>query len=267
MRLDYTYENIQDFYNASNNCTSNGHESRWKEHSIRDEESWIGLDLSNILKSKYSYEKGLDALKELEIDSPLGGSCCKFIYDEFDGDDVNYDRLIDGFPALRKRVRKEGIGSGRMINIHINVAENCNIEYKSFLSKAYTAMQIVDYLEKRGYRVGVYSCAYSLGFANENYDRSSKDDYNLKVCIKKPEDPLIKGLILATISPWFFRHHIFKHMAATNKVTSSLGRSTTLGIKSTKENIYIDNGECLDNNASQRKIEEIKNLFNLEETM
>lgn len=266
MRLDYTYENIQDFYNASNNCTLNGHKSRWKEHSTRDDEDWVGLDLSNILKSKYSYEKGLDVLKELEIDSPLGGSCCKFIYDEFDGDDINYDKLIDGFPALRKRVRKEGIGSGKIINIYINVAENCDIEYKYFLSKAYTAIQIVDYLEKRGYRIGVYSCAYTLKFANGT-DQWGKDDYNLKVCIKKPEDPLIKGLILATINPWFFRYHIFKHMAATNNVCCCLGHSVALGIKSTKENIYIDNGECLDNSASQRKIEEIKNLFNLEETM
>ena len=257
----YTYDNIYDFYKESDILTKEGNPTMFKEMCERDNVSWVGLGLDDIKKSKYSYDKGLENLKEIELDT-LGGSSTTFKYDEFDGDDLNYDRLLEGFPALRKRIRTSGIGTGRIINIYINIAEHCGIGYRSFLIKAYTAMRLIDTLEKLGYRTAVYSCVYikNLGTIVER-ERNENLDYVLEACVKKAEDPLIKGLLLTCISPWFFRYHIFKHMCAKHKTNCGLGRPGNFEKKSTKENIYIDNGECLTENDAEKKIKEIMSLF------
>lgn len=257
----YTYDNIYDFYKESDILTEGGNPTMFKEMCEKDNADWVGLSLDNVKKSKYSYDKGLESLKEIELDT-LGGSSTIFKYDEFDGDDLNYDRLLEGFPALRKRIRTSGIGTGRIVNIYINIAESWCISYRSFLIKAYTTMRLIDTLEKLGYRTVVYSCVYTKNLGTiEEHGKNESLNYILEACIKKAEDPLIKGLLLTCISPWFFRHHIFKHMCAKHKTNSGLGRPDSFDKKSTKENIYIDNGECLNESTAEEKIKEITSLF------
>lgn len=265
MDIKHTYENIYDFYNACDNLLNTGNASMYKEMNERDDPCWVGLSLNDIQNSKYSYDKGLENLKEIEIDS-LGGSSIHYKYDEFDGDDINFDRLLDGFPALRKRTQKKGLGTGKNISIYINIAEHCGISKDKFLIKAYATMRIVDALETMGYRTTVYSCV-----ATKNLGKTKIDDkyheinYQVDVCIKKAEDPLIKGLLLTGISPWFFRYHIFKHMCANHKTYYGLGRPDKIDIKNTKETILIDNGECLTEEDVEKKIKQIKKLYEIKE--
>lgn len=116
---------------------------------------------------------------------------------------MNYDRLLEGFPAMRKRVKTHGIGSGRLINVYVVISENCNIGYKEMLNKAYTAIQIVDMLENMGYRVAIYACD-STRDAYGSWREETGVIYEVRVCLKKHEDSMNKGLILNGISPWFF---------------------------------------------------------------
>ena len=56
-------------------------------------------------KAKYFYNKGLDKLESLTQEMQLGGSGKSYKWDENDGDELNYDRFLEGLPCLKKRVK------------------------------------------------------------------------------------------------------------------------------------------------------------------
>lgn len=259
-KLLYEYDNLQDFYDDAVISTPEGDKVDLKDHIQKDEYDFRGMSLEEIQKSKYCYKKGLDSLKKLELNINVGGSKHKFTYDEFDGDDLNYDRLLEGFPAMRKRTKIHGIGSGRIINIYVVISENCNITASEMLNKACTAMQIVDMLENLGYRVAVFACDSTLDRLGKWRDET-EIRYEVRVCLKKHEDCLNKGLILNGISPWFFRYFMFAHQKGHYKNGPGMGRAVPMELEQTKENIIINHGECLTKESADEKIKQIKKLF------
>ena len=261
--LHYKYDNIFDFYKDALTFTKNGDIRRFNEYQDEDDPSFRGLSKEEILKSKYNYQKGLDRLKELQLDIQVGGSKRNYKYDEFDGDDINYDRLLDGFPPMRKRIKNHGVGSGRLVNIYVIVSENCDITSEELLYKANTAIQIVDMLENMGYRVAVYSCDITEDSYGQ-YQGEQNISYQLKICVKKHEDSLNKGLILTSISPWFFRYYMFIHQVGHYNPGGGLGHSVKLKETESKETIIINKGQCLNKMGADKKINEIKNLFKAE---
>lgn len=261
--LLYEYTNISDFYEDSIHPTPEGNAASVVDHLKSDTPSFRGLDLSTIQKSKFGYIVGLDKLEELELNVNVGGSSRKYIYDEFDGDDINYDRLLDGFSPMLKRIRSHGIGSGRLINIYVVISENCNIGHKEMLYKSHTAIRIVDMLESMGYRVAIWACDSTLDESG-TYKEESGVRYEVRVCLKRHEDGLNKGLILNGISPWFFRYYIFAHQKGHYKNSWGMGRAVPLDLEQTKENIVINHGECLNESSADNKIKQIEKLFKVE---
>ena len=235
----------------------------WKDIEERDNKNWIGLSREEILKSKYMYKEGLDQLKEIERDLNLGGTKRSYKWDEVDGDDMNYDRYIDELPYLKKRIKTIGKGKGRIINIHVSVGENCNVSYKDMLMRSYTVMRVIDYLENLGFRVGVtvYSDVRNLGY----YKEERVNSLHVEVQIKKPEDPLIKGLILTCISPWMLRYHFFKLWTAKFKCVYGLGQSYSVKYTDTETDIYFQTGSCLDEKTCNNKIEKLAKQFSFDE--
>lgn len=256
-----TFENLDDFYKASSIVTNTGNKLKYDKIACENDADFLGLDLVEIKKSKYSYSEGLDNLKEIETDDWLTGNHV-YKYDELDGDDINYDRLLDGFPALVKRIKSKNNGFNRIVNIHVNIAENCDVSYKNMLYKTYTTIRIIDMLENKGYRVGVYVCAISSDTGK--YKSANVEKLDIRICIKKPEEPVIKPLLLTCISPWFFRYYIFCYYNSILDTNIGLGFAKKLSKISDTKDIYIDNGECLTCNLAKRKIKEIENLFNSE---
>lgn len=259
--IEKTFDDVNSFYKASMTLTKDGNRSSFKEEINTEKIDFRGLSISEIYKSRFSYKEGLDQLKEIESDDYLIGTR-KYKYDESDGDDINYDRLLDGFPALIKRVRGKVKGIGRIINIYVNIAEACYVSYKQMIHKAHTVIRLVDMLEEMGYRVCVYSCAYAKEVGR--LKGKEVDIIKLNVCIKRPEEPIIKSLLMTCISPWFFRYYIFCYYHAICFTYGWLGSPLKFDKKSTNENIYIDNEECLNEKTANKKIEEIKKLFSLE---
>lgn len=259
--IEKTFENLDDFYKASSIVTNTGNKLKYYKRACENDADFLGLDLVEIKKSKYSYSKGLNSLKEIETDNWLTGNHI-YKYDELDGDDINYDRLLDGFPALIKRIKSKNNGLNRIVNIHVNIAENSNVSYKDMLYKTYTTIRIIDMLENKGYRVRVYVCAISS--YTGKYKSANVEKLDIRVCIKKPEEPVIKPLLLTCISPWFFRYYIFCYYNSILDTNMGLGYAKKLSKISDTKDIYIDNGECLTYNSAKFKIESIKNLFNLE---
>lgn len=261
--LLYQYDNISDFYADVYTPTPDGDAKRSKDFLNEDDVQFRGLSREEIIKSKYGYKEGLDQLKEIDLNLDLGGSSRKYVYDEFDGDDMNYDRMLDGFPAMRKRIKTHGIGSGRLVNIYVVVSENCNIGYSEMVYKSHTAIQIIDMLEGLGYRVAVWACDSSRD-GSGSYREEQGVNYELRVCLKRHEDSLNKALILNGISPWFFRYFMFAHQAGHYHAGWGLGSAQELKIEQTKENIVINHGECLNEYNARRKIEQIEKLFKVD---
>lgn len=263
VNLTYKYDSITKFYEDALHPTPEGNIQDTQNHLETELESFRGMDIANIKKNQYGYTKGLKDLAKLELNLSLGGSKRDYKWDELDGDDMNYDRLMEGFPAMKKRIKTHGIGSGRLINVYVVISENCNIGAEEMLNKAYTAIQIVDLLEGLGYRVAVYSCD-STNDSSGTYKGETGVRYEVHVCLKRHEDSLNKGLILNGISPWFFRYYFFAHQKGRYKNGWGMGSAVPLDLKQTKENIVINHGQCLSKDSAERKIKQIRELFGVD---
>ena len=264
VNLTYKYDSITKFYEDALHPTPEGNIQDTQDHLETEFESFRGMDIANIKKNQYGYTKGLKDLAKLELNLSLGGSKRDYKWDELDGDDMNYDRLMEGFPAMKKRIKTHGIGSGRLINVYVVISENCNIGAEEMLNKAYTAIQIVDLLEGLGYRVAVYSCD-STNDSSGTYKGETGVRYEVHVCLKRHEDSLNKGLILNGISPWFFRYYFFAHQKGRYKNSWGMGSAVPLDLKQTKENIVINHGQCLSKDSAERKIKQIRELFGVDQ--
>ena len=184
-------------------------------------------------------------------------------YDDSDGDDMNFDRYIEGLPCLKKRIPTHGIGTGKFVKLHISICENCWCSAENLMIRAYTAMRIIDMLESQGYRVQIsaYADNEDPGYFNEE----PIGFLGVEVIIKKFEDPLIKGQILTAISPWFFRYWMFKFWNAKFKMNWGYGHSVRPMKKETTSDIYIQTGEALTDEDAERTIKRISKLFDKEE--
>ena len=263
-----TFDNLEQFYKECDILEETGNDSSsiYYKHSETDacyRADFIGLPRDELLKSKYVYKKGLDELSKLDLDLDLGGHKRSYKWDENDGDDMDYDRYLDNLSCLKKRIHKEGLGQGKIINIHVSVGENCGVSYKEMLYRSYTVMKVIDSLEEQGYRIGVfvYTDVAELGW----YKSETIKMLHTEIQIKKPEEPLIKGLILTCISPWMLRYYFFKFWSAKFKCRHSLGSSREVQYKEDRTNIYFTTGSCLNEDSAKCKIDQLKELFSFED--
>lgn len=220
---------------------------------------WIGEKEDIILKSKFCYTKGLDKLEKID-DIILGGSKNITKWSDDDGDEMSFDRLIDGLPPMKQRIRSNGNMHGSFVTIHIGISENCSVSNEQMMNKAYACMRIIDMFESMNYRVRVLVKwgVHDLGYMQEN-DRIEK--LFLSIVVKDFNEPLVKPTILASISTWMLRYHIFKFASSKFKCNYSLGTAIRNMKKDTLHNIYIDKGDCLQEDSVNDKIKSIRDLL------
>lgn len=258
LNLNININSLDEFYRECDNIEG-GNPYEIEKIEEDDDVGFRGLSLEEIHSSKYSYTEGLENLKKIEKDINLGGCKHKYKYDDSDGDDMNFDRYIEGLPSLKKRIPTHGIGTGKFVKLHISISENCWCSAKALMIRAYTAMRIIDMLESQGYRVQISA------YADNEYPgtlNGQKVKYlGVEVVIKKFEDPLIKGQILTAISPWFFRYWMFKFWNAKFMMNWGYGHSIRPIKKESTSDIYIQTGEALTEEDAEETIKRIKELF------
>lgn len=262
LNLNININSLDEFYRECDNIEG-GNPAEINNIESNDDPSFRGLSTAEIYDSKYSYTKGLDNLKKIEKDINLGGRKHKYKYDDSDGDDMNFDRYIEGLPCLKKRIPTHGIGTGKFVKLHISICENCWCSAENLMIRAYTAMRIIDMLESQGYRVQI--SAYADNEDPGYFNGEPIGFLGVEVIIKKFEDPLIKGQIITAISPWFFRYWMFKFWNAKFKMNWGYGHSVRPMKKETTSDIYIQTGEALTDEDAERTIKRISKLFNKEE--
>lgn len=258
-KLSVFVKSVDEFYNESNKLESTGNKRMFNEICNKNSPNFVGLSLDEIVKNKYSYRKDLDKIKSIDDFVSMGGAKNIYKYDEFDGDDMNYDRFVDELPYMKKRIKNVGRGNGKFIKLHVAIAENWIVDYKDMLNRAYTVIQIVDFLEDLGYRLEIiaYSDVNNVGSYKEEYIESLKTE----ILIKSANEPLIKPLVLTCISPWMFRHHMFKFWSAKFNTNDNLGATEFNKYKDTDSDLYIKSGECLNEQTSKDRIKKIINQF------
>lgn len=258
LNLNININSLDEFYRECDNIEG-GNPYEIENIENNDDPSFRGLSLEKIHSSKYNYTEGLENLKKIEKDINLGGRKHKYKYDDSDGDDMNFDRYIEGLPSLKKRIPTHGVGTGKFVKLHISICENCWCSAKALMTRAYTAMRIIDMLESQGYRVQISAYA-----DNENPGtlNGQKVKYlGVEVVIKKFEDPLIKGQVLTAISPWFFRYWMFKFWNAKFMMNWGYGHSIRPIKKESTSDIYIQTDEALTEEDAEETIKRIKELF------
>ena len=258
LNLNININSLDEFYRECDNIEG-GNPYEIENIENNDDPSFRGLSLEKIHSSKYNYTEGLENLKKIEKDINLGGRKHKYKYDDSDGDDMNFDRYIEGLPSLKKRISTHSVGTGKFVKLHISICENCWCSAKALMIRAYTAMRIIDMLESQGYRVQISAYA-----DNENPGtlNGQKVKYlGVEVVIKKFEDPLIKGQVLTAISPWFFRYWMFKFWNAKFMMNWGYGHSIRPIKKESTSDIYIQTGEALTEEDAEETIKRIKELF------
>lgn len=258
LNLNININSLDEFYRECDNIEG-GNPYEIENIENNDDPSFRGLSLEKIHSSKYSYTEGLENLKKIEKDINLGGRKHKYKYDDSDGDDMNFDRYIEGLPSLKKRIPTHGVGTGKFVKLHISICENCWCSAKALMIRAYSAMRIIDMLESQGYRVQISAYA-------DNEDPGTLNGQKVKylgveVVIKKFEDPLIKGQVLTAISPWFFRYWMFKFWNAKFMMNWGYGHSIRPIKKESTSDIYIQTGEALTEEDAEETIKRIKALF------
>lgn len=269
MQVKYTFDSLEDFYREANNCTSNDcisisyHKNYHRLNTVYLSRSFIGLFPKEIPKYQYSYLKGLDNLEKLD-NLQLGCSKLTNKYSDIDGYDINYDRMLEGFPYLLNKTKTKGNKHGKFITIWVNISINGCISVEESLNKAYTVMKVIDYLENNGYRteVIVYDEARNVG----KYQGELLDYVLLKINIKHFNEPLIKGRILTAISPWMERYWIFKFNFAKFENVSHGCAADTIYNKDTKTDIFFGSTTAITKEKAEYKIENIQKLFEDNET-
>lgn len=266
MQIKYTFDSLEDFYNEADNFTSKSNTSKYKwdiYHNLRtNNPTFIGLHDEEIPKVKYSYIKGLDELEKIDN---LQIGCSKLInrYSDIDGYDINYDRILEGFPFLLNKTKYKGNKNGKFITIWINISINANITVSECLRKAYTVIKIIDYLENNGYRIEIiiYDEAKDVGYLNNQH----LDYVLLKINIKHFNEPLIKGRILTAISPWMERYWIFKFNYAKFENCFHGKAIDTIYKSDTKTDIFFGSTTAITENTALSKIKYIQKLFENED--
>jgi hypothetical protein len=170
------YNSLDEFYADIDIVESTGNKQIWSKIAEEDEPEFRGISLEEIKKSKYFYKKGLDKLKEIDLDIQLGGTKKNYKWDEEDGDDFSIERLLDGLPSMHKRINNETIENnknGKFITLYVSIAELGHVNYSDMLYKSYTAIQVIDYLENIGLKVKVIAFTNTkyLGFYKRKYNR------------------------------------------------------------------------------------------------
>lgn len=222
----------------------------FKGRADTERKSFIGLTLSDIHKSKWSFPVGIERLRkmaEVKVEKPVK---IKF-YDQFDGFDIDIDRMYEHLDYLinEKKVKK----LPKAIDIYVNIGENSDKTYTEMLHKTYASLRIIDHLESLGVRTSVWVAMYTVK-PNVN-----SDGY-FEVCVKKHSDPVNLGALCTAISPWMCRYWGLLWLAGNFPTTkATMGHATRLPREELpKDCIVIDNGFCLSETTANNFIESIK---------
>lgn len=160
------------------------------EHAIKlSREPWAeGLERADLLKA---------LVRNHEFEQPMNIRRVP-AWSEDHGDEVDIDRLRSGQQFWRTTERAKRYGSvNKSVVISLTMPMTFNHEMMTWRGVAVTVL--TELLEQAGYRVNLYSIAYSTKVYED------KDSACLVTTLKESQDPLDVSTLINATSGWFYR--------------------------------------------------------------
>jgi len=247
MRKHY-YNSLGEFYADISNSQKN---PIYKDTADKDKPEFRGLSLDEIKNSKFSYPVGVEKLSHFKDFTVEKDITVKY-YNQFDGYDIDIDRMMDGLDFLVDNHKKRLLP--KTADVYINVGEGGNVDYEMLLCKTYAAITVIDKLETLGVRCAVYACA---AYDTKTYRDKLNENGYLEICVKKHADTLNLGALCTAISPWILRYWIF--MFIIGKYPGIVdGIAYSMKMPADITGIIIETTKCLTKESSNQFIESIK---------
>jgi len=252
-----SYNSLREFYADITAPTSGKARTDFISYEVHNSESFKGLAITEINRSKYGYEVGVEKLRHFKDVEVEKDTRVKY-WNQFDGYDIDVDRMYDNLDFLLDTRRQRKLP--KTMDIYVNIGENRETGYDKMLNKTYTAIKVIDRLESLGVRCAVYACAPALPVINTSLGKDRYGELNyLEICVKNYHDALNTGAICAAISPWMLRHWIFLwRISHIEKIQLDEGLSYSQKMPADTVGIIIETGSCLEISEANRFIETIK---------
>lgn len=249
--LLFRFENLREFHRAVQHAIDNKSDSKTYGRvaelirRYEREKSFSGCYLNEAIERKYAYKGGLDKIMKMQgIEVQLKAAEYRKAWSEYDGDDMDMDRMYSEQPFLSRRVKVIGARNRGMFKIYINVAEPWMENYENMMWKTWAACRICDELENQGHRVEIMLCALCEA-CHPGYR------YTLaEIVLKRFEEPFNIALLSTACSPWYFRIWLFILWSFYRRSNSHLGHPVQAARHynvddENKTAIIIDRGDCL----------------------
>jgi len=207
---------------------------------------FTGATVEEIHARRWGWVEGikmLEALPEWKAPPAPGARWVK-TWSDYDGDDLDPARMMDGAPCLSRRIKDTGRRVRGIVRVIVNIAQGCHTAADAMLWKAYAAARLVDSMEAAGQRCEIYAAMYAKhGYTN--------GDAYIETKIKAAADPLNVALCLNMFAPWALRYWYLGIMDTTGKATPGHGGAWEIADRPDAAGaIIIDCDDCLSRGAA-----------------
>lgn len=179
-------------------------------------------------------------------------------FDEYDGDDICYDRLRSGQKFWRT-TRRETMAGPATMTLLINVSTSWSIKSKDILWKAAAGLVAAKKLEEAGYRVELWLVNASWN----TYDNRSVGGCQA-VRLKRPQDPINLASLSTAATGWYYRTSFFASIEASmqgHQATMSLGTPCAITESLVKEITPDPHWEVIECKGEHDALEKIKDIL------
>ena len=214
--IKYSFRNINQFVNFINEAPTSKH---FKNHDLSSQETgnadWYGTETYTQAQEqlKYGWNEGFEKFVKLKKKFTATLSEYMKVNPKPTNDVVgvvpNVARYVMGHPQNMINYPKREVVQP-VINIYNGIQYHSGVKIDEIMRKGAIVLAIIDLLEKKGYRVNLYS--YSV-------DVKSGDMLISEIKLKDAKEPLnIKKLYYPLVSPSFLRRQSFRltEVAETN---------------------------------------------------
>lgn len=146
-------------------------------------------------------------------------------WNEYDGDEVDNDRLRDG-QAFWKKGIKQIVTAPQFVTIVTGTATSSHINSDNILWRGATGVCLADILEKAGYRIKLMIAEYTKGsFPNVPHQKLLTT-----AVVKEEQDVVDIASVVNVLSGWFHRTMVFQshHIRKKTKISTGYGQPLNL---------------------------------------
>lgn len=182
----------------------------WEQVEKRSNRVWA--------EGLYTLQEFVTKLKDAKLPE-LKDKKRKVKFNGDDGDEVEYDRMMNGEDFYRKSERQDH-DSVTDISVYIDTTTPASKDSKDILWRGAAAIALTHILEERGYRVELW-----VVNGSDLYDGKSKHVMT-GCCLKRAGDVLDMSTLINVVSGWFYRTAIFTLL---DTIAAWKGERTSLG--------------------------------------